>query len=204
MSRLKLYPLLALSVAAALALSACGGDDDDGGDDADQISEVIETAATSTDPADCTELQTQAFTEQTELETGEAAIASCEESAADETDNPESIEVSEVEVDGEAATANAAFTGGPFDGSTLALGLVKEGDQWKVDEITDIPEFDFEGFKAAFTEEIGADESIPPEVGTCISDALDAAGPDAVKEAFLSGDEQQLVGVFGQCIGAGA
>jgi hypothetical protein len=86
----------------------------------------------------------------------------------------------------------------------VAVALVKEGDQWKLDELTDIPEFDFEGFKAAFTEEISADESVPPEVVTCITDSFDSQGPDAVKEAIISGDPEQVFGIFGECVGQGA
>jgi hypothetical protein len=202
MPRPRLYPLLALSVAAALAISACGGDDGDG--DTDQITEAIETSVTSTDPADCTKLETQNFLEQTELETGDAAVESCEEDATDETDNPDSVEVTNVEADGDAGTADVAFSGGPFDGSTLSVALIKEDDQWKLDEITDIPDFNFESFKAAFEEEIAADETVPPEVGTCITEAFDAAGADAVKDVFLSGDQSQLLGLIGDCVGAGA
>ena len=199
MFRSRLLALL-LALVLPVTLAACGGDDgDDGGSDEDQVSEVIETSATSADPADCTELQTQAFTEQTTLETGEEAIADCEEDAEDDSDNPDSVEVSNVAVDGTSATADAAFTGGAFDGSTVSVALIKEGDQWKLDQITDIPEFDFEGFTQAFGEQATADGELPPEVVTCITEAFNTAGAEQVKAIIVNGDAEGLNALVVPC-----
>ena len=47
-----------------------------------------------------------------------------------------------IDVDGDTATAKAAFTGSIFDGQSLDLALVKEGDQWKLDEFKGFSNFD--------------------------------------------------------------
>lgn len=202
MSRRLLVLLLALAL--PLTLAACGGDDDDGGGDGDEaeITDVIETSVTSTDPADCTNLQTQAFLEQTTFEEGDA-LAECEAEAADTSDDPDSVEVTNVVVDGDSATGDVTFVGGPIDGSTASLALVKEDDQWKLDEITDIPEFNFEGFQQAFTEQLAAAGDVPQEIADCIVQAFADAGEEQVKEVFLSGDEDQLNALFAQCIPTG-
>jgi ABC-type glycerol-3-phosphate transport system substrate-binding protein len=90
----------AAAVLAAFALAACGGDGG-GSEDEDQISAAIERAATSGDPAACTEVQTLRFTEQTsgEGETGQAAIQQCEQNA--ENTAGASVEVSDIEIDGD-------------------------------------------------------------------------------------------------------
>ena len=203
MLRLNKAFLVILSIAAAPVISACGdGVDDRGGSgDEAQISEVIETALLSTDPADCTKLQTQRFVEQITFMSGEEAVVRCESNAADTLGNPDSVEVSKVEVDGTSGTADVAVVGSTFDGSILALGLVKEGDQWKVDEISGIPEFDFEGFQAAFSEQLAREN--PPEATACITDAFAAAGAAAVKAALISGDQAQLTALVRQCAGGG-
>ena len=194
----RLMILAAVAVTAALTLAACGGDDDDGGsDDEADITEAIEVSATSDDPANCTELQTQAFTEQTEFATGDEAIASCEE--VEEDDTAESVEVSNIEVDGDTATAEVAVTGGGLDGQTLGLSLVKEGDQWKLDSFDEFVSFDKAAFTSALVEEASADPETPPEVATCVEEAIIAAPEEQIQSAFLSGDEQQLVGLFGTC-----
>jgi hypothetical protein len=46
----------------ALGLGACGSS---GSGEAAKVEEAIESSATSTDPADCTKLETQRFVEQT-------------------------------------------------------------------------------------------------------------------------------------------
>jgi ABC-type oligopeptide transport system substrate-binding subunit len=67
-------------ILSALALTACGSS---GGEDG-EIEEVIETSATTTDPADCKKLNTQQFMEQTTQESGSAAVKACEEEAKEE------------------------------------------------------------------------------------------------------------------------
>jgi hypothetical protein len=197
MSRPRLLTAL-LALALTFALAACGGDDGNG--DEDEVTEVMELSATGTDPADCTRLQTQAFMEQTTLETGETAVKQCEEDAPKTFDDPDSVEVSNVSVDGSDATADIAFTGGSFDGSTLSIALVKEGDQWKVNEITDIPEFDFEGFVASFREIATTEGEIPPQAVTCIADAFNMAGAEQMKAIIVEGDASGLNTVITPCI----
>jgi hypothetical protein len=180
----------------ALALTACGGGDSD----EDQITEAIETSVESTDPADCTELLTQAFLEQTEFEQGQAAVRSCEESAPDTSGKPDSIEVSEVEVDGDAATASVAFEGGNFDGQTLAVSLVKEDDQWKVDRIDSFVEFDQAAFADAFEgTSVKGDDPLTQEQAACIAENFRTGPPDVVQEALLSGDPERLAPAFEGC-----
>ena len=198
---MRLTRLLSLTVmvaALALGLAACGGDD--GGEEEDQISEAIETSVLTTDPADCTRLQTQRFVEQVNFSTGEEAIADCEEDVADTSNDPDEVDVSEIEVDGDAATADVTFTGGVFDGSTLTVALVKEDDQWKLDEITDIPTLDLESFQESFTSQLESEGEIPPQVSECIADEINSASGEQVKSSILGGTEQDLVALFEACI----
>ena len=97
-------------------------------------------------------MQTQAFTEQTEFTSGDAAITTCEASAGDGEVAGDSVEVENIEVDGDSATAEATFTGGGLDGQTLAISLVKEGDQWKLDSLDEFVTFDKDSFAAGLLE----------------------------------------------------
>ena len=181
-------------IALSLALVACGGDSDE-----DQVTETIETSVKSSDPADCTELATQAFVEQTEFEQGEAAVKSCQESASETADDPDSVEISEVKVDGDRATAAVAFTGGTFDGQTLDLSLVDDG-SWKLDSIDDLRDFDQEAFADAF-EEVATkgEDPLTPEQASCVADNFRNGPTGVVEEALLSGDPQQLAPAFEGC-----
>ena len=205
MPRFRILLLLTGCLAIAVTLGACGGDDDDGGgSDEDQIAEVIETGATSTDPDDCSKLQTDKSLEQSELTLGdETALEQCEKNAPDGDNNPDSVDVTDIAVDGDTATASAAFTGGPQDGSTYSVALVKEDDQWKLDEVTDIPVFNADSFRSGLEEELTSTEDVPPEIASCITDAFDATSDEDLKALLLSGSEDDFLALVGDCIPTG-
>lgn len=182
----------------ALGLAACGGG---GESDEDKVVETIETAATSTDPSACTEMVTLAFNEQTQSEEGKAATKSCEEEAEEGSNNPDSVDVTEVEIDGSNATADAAFTGGGFDGQTLGIALVEEDGDWKLDQVTGFVEFDKAKLVAALAKGFEEGESIEPELASCIVQAFEAADEEEFEELILSGSSQGIVEIAEACEG---
>lgn len=192
--RLLFLPVLALL--AALALAACGGSESD----EDKIVDAIETSATSDDPSSCTELVTQTFLDQIEDGEGQAALKECEEDAEDTSDNPDSVEVTEVEVSGSEATANAAFTGGGFDGQTLTVALVDEDGDWKLDEITGFAEFDQAALVQSFEDQLAEEEgAIAPEIGSCIIESLEELEQDEFEELLLGGSSEGFVELAEAC-----
>jgi hypothetical protein len=193
----KLRLLLPLAVLAlAFGLVACGG----GESDEDKIVEAIETSATSTDPADCKELATQAFLEQTELEQGGAAVKSCEEGAEDTADDPDSVEVSKVEVDGSDATADVAFEGGSFDGQTLSVALVEEEDQWKLDEVASFAKLDQEKLATSLEEAFqSGDEPLDPALATCFGEVIRELDKSQVEEVVIGGTSDPIVEIIEGC-----
>jgi hypothetical protein len=193
--------LLAASISVAALLAACGGGG--GSDDNAQITDLIQSSVKSTDPADCTKVETQQFLEQTELASGPAALEQCRKDASDTTDNPDSVDVTDVKSSGNTGSANVTFHGGSFDGSTLSVSLTKDGDQWKLDKITDIPTFNLSGMVQALSARLQADSSIPPQVGSCVVQAFNDAGADQVKSIILSGNGNQLTALFSSCAPAG-
>jgi hypothetical protein len=194
----KLQPLLPLALLALVfGLAACGGDSES---DEDKVIDVIETSVTSTDPADCKELATQSFLEQTEFEQGAAAVESCEESAEDTENDPESVEVSEVEVDGSAATADVAFTGGSFDGQTLSVALVEEDGDWKMDEITGFAKFDQEKLADSFEEGLqSGDDALDPQLATCFAEVVREVPKAQAEEIVIGGSPEPIVEIIEGC-----
>ena len=96
--------LLLLMLVLTVSLAACAADDDDdgGGGDEDEIIEVIETSRHQHGPGNCTEFQTQRFTDAAGVHrAGETGLQSCEANAAETTGDPDSVEVTNVEVDGD-------------------------------------------------------------------------------------------------------
>jgi hypothetical protein len=196
LKKLRLLLPLAL-LALVFGLVACGGGDES---DEDKVVDVIETSVASDDPADCKELSTQAFLEQTELEQGPEAVKSCEASAKDTSDDPDSVEVSEVEVDGSAATANAAFTGGGFDGQVVSLALVEEDGDWKLDEMTGFAEFDQEKLASAFEEVFEVEEDGNPQLGACFGETIRGLSKAQAEEILIGGSTRPAEEVAKGCL----
>jgi ABC-type glycerol-3-phosphate transport system substrate-binding protein len=182
---------------SALALVACGSS---GSSDEAEIEEAIETSATASDPANCTKLETLNFSEQSSGESGKAATEACEEEAKDPEGKADSVEVSEVEVDGEKATAQAAISGGSFDGQAVVLALVKEGDQWKLDEITEFAKFDQGAIAQQFKTQLEKGGEVEAETISCIVEGIEEAPQEEIEEAVLSGDSSSIEELAESCV----
>jgi hypothetical protein len=186
-----------LLIVSALALAACGG----GESDEAQIEDVVVTAATSTDPADCEALSTLAFMEQTEIEQGQAAVESCEEGAENTSDNPDEVTVTNVKVNGSDATADAAFVGGSFDGQTLTVALIQEDGDWKLNQVEDFAEFDKEKLLEAFRGQLVAEPNpLPESQADCMVSRLDGESDEEIQELLIGGEQAPLIALFESCV----
>ncbi len=189
-----LLPVLLLI--SALALAACGSS---GSSDESQIEEAIEKSATSTDPAACTEFGTQSFLEQSTQESGQAAVKRCEKEAGEPQTHAESVEVTEVEVEGEEATADAAISGGSFDGQTLEVALTKEEGQWKLNELTGFAKLDTAKLAEAFEKEFTKSGEISESLSSCIVEGIEESSQSEIEELILSGSPEGFEELAKEC-----
>jgi hypothetical protein len=189
--RLALLFVLCLLPATAVGLTACGGGDDS---EVEEISAAIDETVTTTDPSKCTELMTENFVEQNSNQSGKAALEECEDEAADTSDDPDELTVSAVEIEGSDATAEVAFVGGGFDGQTVGVALVKEDDQWKLDEISGFASYDAEALASTLEERFEriSDEITPTQIN-CIGDLVREADQEQAEELLLSGDSTKFI-----------
>jgi hypothetical protein len=179
-----------LLIVSALALVACGGSDSNA---ESEIEGAIETSATSGDPANCTKLETANFVEQSTSESGKAAVKKCEEEAEkDPESRAESVAVSEVEVDGSKATANAAIVGGSFDSQAVSIALVEEGGTWKLDELTGFVKFDQGAIAKVFEAQLEKSGELSSEQTSCIVEGIEEMPRAEVEEAVLSGESTAI------------
>ena len=187
---------LALLALAALAVSACGG----GGSSAeDEVTEVIEQAATTKDPSNCTELQTLRFTEQNTGEKGKVAIKRCEESAKEE-EQAEEAKVSNVSVDGEKASAEVEFIGGSLGSQTLEVALVKEDGAWKLDQIEGFANYDGKALEEIFLKRFKeSPEGLSKQQYTCIAEGIGKASTAEAETMFLSGSSTKIEELAKSC-----
>jgi hypothetical protein len=189
-------PAFVSLIVSALALAACGSSESA----EDKITGAIETAATSTDPAECETTQTVAFMEQSTGQEGEEAVEKCEEQAKEDKNNPESVDVEDVKIEGEEATAATSFTGGKFDGQTLIVNLVQEEGDWKLNEVERFKNLDREkliaGFEAGFEE---AKEEIEPQLAECLIEGIEE-GNDSELEALVLGGSERIEELAEECV----
>jgi hypothetical protein len=176
---------LALLVLAALTITACGGG---GSSDEDKITETIETAATTSDPSNCTELETQRFVEQNSQEKGKAAVKACEEEAKAGEEEAEGAKVSNISVDGEKATAQVEFEGGSLGSQGLEVALVEEGGNWKLDQIEGFADYDGKALGEAFEKQFEEEPAgLNSEQAQCIAGKIAAASKTEAEALFFSG-----------------
>ena len=191
--------------ASALALSACGGggssSSSGGGEDA-AIESAIETSATSSDPSKCSEVQTQSFNETETGTTGKKSLEACEEAAPDEEGAlAESVTVSSIEIEGEEGAAAVAVEGGSLGGQTIAAGLQKEGEDWKVDSFFAFIKYDPASLAEGLEEALGEQEGVSPEVAACVGEGVEEMTEEEAELLVFEKENEGFEEIFAACNG---
>lgn len=180
-------------MAAACALSACGGSDDPGSGqkpannaqtsaDERQVRAVVTEALTSKDPDACTRLFTKAAVERFTYRRGRRAIAECRDDADEVAAT--SVTIARVSVTGEQAKADVEPKGGNLPLRKVTFALRRVSGRWKIDRLT-------AGTlnRTAFLREAREDLSEPP-------DALPAETADCVLADLDTASDEELVGFY--------
>jgi hypothetical protein len=197
MGKGRLVASAAAAVMAASVLAACGGSDNGSDADQNQITAAINAAATSGDPAACTKYQTLKFTEQTSGPAkGQAAIQACEKDAKNTA--AKSIDVTDVNIDGDNATAVGKATGSIFDGQTIKVALVKDNGQWKLDEFQGFENFNKDAMVNAVGSEI-SQEGGSAQAVNCVKQSFQQASDQTLQDAFVGNNTQAQQQLFGNC-----
>jgi hypothetical protein len=121
-----------IAVGVVLALVLGGGGDDGGGEEA-EVEDAIEQVSTSKDPEVCRTGYTTSFLQKATGRSGSEAVDLCQEQVPQ--NNTTSAEISDVQINGSRATATLVEEGGPNDGETLKVTMIKQGDDWKADDL---------------------------------------------------------------------
>ena len=192
----RLFPFLCL-LAFCFALPGCGSG---GESDEDKIVKVIETSATSDDPADCRELSTQAFLEQTEWSEGAEAFTDCEDEAGDLIGELDSLEVSNIEVKGSKATADVAFQGATYDGQMLSIALVEQSGDWKLNEVVGFADLDQEKLAQSIARWLQSGDT-PQDVAVrnCIGEVFGELSRPQAEDAVFSSDPKPMLAIYKSC-----
>jgi hypothetical protein len=187
---------LALLALAALALTACGG----GESDEDKVVNAIETAETTTDPGNCTELQTQRFNEQVTQQSGKAGTEACEAEAKAGQAQAQGVKVANVSVNDEKATAEVEFIGESLGSQTLEVALVQDDGGWKLDHVEGFADYDGKALGAAFEKRFEEQpEGLSPKQAKCISRKVAESSEAEAEELFFGGSSEPIVRLAESC-----
>jgi hypothetical protein len=174
----------------ALLLAACGDDEggSGGGGSADEkaITKVLQDGLTSKDPkVTCSGSLSTDFMQR--VYGGEDKCVSVETENAKEDKPAESVEVSDIEVNGDKATATVEIKGGDNDGSKGPIDLVKQGEDWRVNDLS--VEFLRSQLETAVA---GGDEDLSEDTLNCVKDKLKGLDDAELKKvAYGAIGEQQ-------------
>ena len=128
--------LAAVAVVVVLVLVLAGGGDDGGGPE-EEVRDRIEEISTGKDPEICETGYTATFLQKATGRSGSEAAELCRQQVPE--NKTTGVEIKDLEVSGERATATVIEDGGNYDGEDLEVTLVKQADEWKVDDL-DRPE----------------------------------------------------------------
>jgi hypothetical protein len=194
---LLVLPLVLL--ASALTLTACGGSSSSGSSDEAAIEEVIENSATTSEPSKCTEDQTEAFNEQDQAVPAKEALKACEESAGESESEAESVDVSNISVNGETATAEAALTGSALNGQTVEIELAKEEGKWKLNQFLGFTKYDGAALAEGLKEELEGQEGISTSLAKCVSEGFAEASQEEAESMGFEGNTEAVEELVESC-----
>jgi hypothetical protein len=188
-------------LASALALAACGGGSNSsgGGSDETAIEEAIETAATSTDPAKCTEVQTEFFNETESGKSGAAALKACEEEVEAGEDQAETVTVTNVEIEGEGAAAEAEIEGSALNGQTIAIAMEEKEGDWKVDGFMGFVKYDPAALATGLEAGLVEEEGFTPELASCIAEGVAEMSQEEAQEMVFEKNNDGLEELAATC-----
>jgi hypothetical protein len=195
---LLILPLVLL--ASALALSACGGgSSSSGGGEDGAIEEAIETAATSSDPSKCSEVQTEYFNETETGKTGPAALKACEQEVEEGNEQSESVTVSQIEIEGEGAAAVVEVEGGAMGGQTIGVAMEKEEGDWKLDGFMGFVKYDPEGIANAIEGHLEEEGGENAELASCVAEGVEEMTEEEAEAMIFEKSSEGLEEIASAC-----
>jgi hypothetical protein len=83
------------------------------------------------------------------------------------------VTVSNIEVEGEEGAAAVAVEGGSLGGQTVAAGLQKEGEDWKVDSFFAFIKYDPASLAGALEESLAEQEGVSSGLAACVAEGVE-------------------------------
>jgi hypothetical protein len=168
----------------------------DGPSEETRIERTIGKVAAGANPAYCDELMTGRYLMQTTGEAMPFADEACENEAGNGA--ADSVEVREIMVDGDRATATVAHAGGSLDGSEVVVQLREEDGTWKLDRALGFRHFDRESFRRAYRRKL-RELGFKPQALDCVLEGESRYPDEEVEREALEPDDRIYAGILIAC-----
>lgn len=169
----------------------------------EQVTELVTRLATTAHPGACSADYTA---DGLEAMLGTSDVARCEASVK-RGEPASSVEVSQVEVDGDRASARVAFDGGDSAGTAITVDLVRDEDRWRVDGQRDLEVVDRAAYDVAFRAAVGeaAGEVLPAANVPCVQDRFAERTDDEIERMNAEGTVRSFVAeAVVHCVASGS
>jgi hypothetical protein len=190
--------LLAAAVAAG-GLGACGGGDD-GEEDRRAITAMLRTGLATNDPATLCARTLSAGLLRRVFVGGEEQCLAIQAQAASARRPPESVEVSQVEVDGDRGSARVRLRGGDEDGTRGPVTVVRERGGWRLHDLSTA------FLRSEFTAAITSDPSVDRRLRECGARAIAQLDDPSLRRlafgamAATPEAQQQVQAIVARCV----
>ncbi len=127
------------------------------------------------------------------------ALKQCEEATESGAGVAESVNVLNVNVNGESAPAEAEQTGGGLDGQVIEVGLVEEGGDRKMNELLGSTKFDGRAFAETLEAKLAEEEGVGPELAKCVSESVGTLSQEEAEMIVFEKNLEPLEEAAGGC-----
>ena len=148
------------------------------------VRQLVTTAMTTSRPADCTRLYTQAFLEQISGDVGYEAIDECRDNS-DGDGNAKSIAFNSLADVGSGYRVAVDIEGGSLSGSVLTMTVLRDAGNWKIDRLLQA-EIDMEEQARVAGEALREEGYSEADIG-CVEQLVREADEAAYERAVLEG-----------------
>jgi hypothetical protein len=181
-----------------LFIAGCGNGQES---DEARVVHVIHVVAYSSDPANCRKLATRHFIEQSTATAGPQALDRCEEEGGDGEEGPRPrIDISEVHVSGDRASAIIAAMSGNLKGQALELRLVNADGRWKLSSIAGFSHFDSKRLAESFRREFARPTNqVADATAACVVERVAKASQEEAEKLLFSGNRRELNRLYEEC-----
>jgi hypothetical protein len=205
-----------IALLALAALAGCGGGSGGriegttaGGPDDDEtaIRSTLTRIATLADPALCIEAATQGYIDEAFPPAGEGALQECRRAQRPDSKLlADHVDVKEVEIDGNEATATFEPVGPHVGGAERTVSLLQDGEGvWRVDELTGAEITDRSRFLDSFrADAMYGQGGLSGEQADCLVRAVGAIPEDEIERRAVSSDPAVPTSILADCVGDGS